>query len=48
MVTEICENELNEIVINSPILEDYLRDKYPKYKFISSTTKCLTDINLAS
>lgn len=40
-VTELCENELNEIVVNSPILEDYLRDKYPKYKFISSTTKCL-------
>ena len=41
LVTEICENELNEIVINSPLLEDYLRNKFPKYKFISSTTKCL-------
>lgn len=43
IVLEICENDLNEIVINSPILEEYIRKNYPKYKFISSTTKCLTD-----
>lgn len=42
LVTEICENDLNEIVINNGILEDYLRQNYPKYKFISSTTKCKT------
>ena len=42
-VTEICENELNEIVVNSPILEEYLMKKYPKYNFISSTTKCILD-----
>lgn len=46
LVTEMCENSLNEIVINSPILEEYLRKKYPKYKIISSTTKCLKDKNL--
>lgn len=48
LVTEYCENELNEIVVNSQVLEDYLRDRFPKYKFISSTTKCLKDKNLAS
>ena len=47
LVTELCENELNEIVVNSSLLENYLRDKYPKYKFISSTTKCLKDKDLA-
>ena len=41
LVTEICENDLNEIVVSSPLLEDYLRTNYPKYKYISSTTKCL-------
>lgn len=41
IVTEICEDEMNEIVVNSPILEEYLRKTYPKYKYISSTTKCL-------
>ena len=43
IVTEMCENEMNEIVVNSPVLEEYLRKTYPKYKFISSTTKCLTN-----
>lgn len=32
---------LNEILCNSPILEEYLREKYPNYSFISSTTKRL-------
>lgn len=30
-----------EVVVNSQILEDYLRDKYPTLSFISSTTKRL-------
>ena len=42
-VTELCENDMNEIVVNSPYLEEYLRNKYPKYKFVSSTTKCVLD-----
>ena len=45
LVLQVCEDELNEIVVNSPILEDYIRTNYPKYKFISSTTKCITDVN---
>ena len=40
LITRICEDSLNEIVINSEGLEKYLREKYPKYNFISSTTKC--------
>lgn len=36
----------NSIIINSPILEKYIRNKYPNYKFISSTTKCLKDEKL--
>ena len=30
-----------EVVVNSPMLEEYLRSKYPKSSFISSTTKRL-------
>lgn len=41
LVTQICENNMNEIVCNSQVLEDYLRETYPQYSFISSTTKCL-------
>lgn len=48
IVTSICQNELNEIVINSNILEEYLRKNYPKYKYISSTTKCLINKEKAS
>lgn len=43
LIASLCEDENNEIVINSPILEEYIRKTYPKYKIISSTTKCLTN-----
>lgn len=42
MILRECENDINEIVVNSPILENYIRKNYPKYKIISSTTKCLS------
>lgn len=41
LVTKECENELNEIVVNSPLLEEYIKINFPKYKIISSTTKCI-------
>lgn len=36
-----ADNGMNEIIVNSPILEKYIRENYPKYKIILSTTKCL-------
>lgn len=44
-VTECANNGMNEILINSPLLEEYLREKYPNFKYISSATKCLRDVN---
>ena len=44
-IMEAANNGMNEVVINSPILEKYLREKYPNFKYISSTTKCLLDNN---
>lgn len=35
---------VNEVLCNSPILEDYLREKYPNLKYILSTTRCERDI----
>ena len=35
----------NEIICNSELLENYLRETYPNYKYLSSTTKRLLDIN---
>lgn len=47
ILLEVAHSELNEIVINSPILENYIRKNYPKYNIISSTTKCLINIEKA-
>lgn len=45
MIMDLANNGMNEVLVNSPILEEYLRDNYPNFKYISSTTKCLTNIN---
>lgn len=37
------EGHKNQIIVNSPVLEEYLRKTYPTYQFISSTTKCITN-----
>lgn len=34
----ICNNGMNEILVNSPLLESYLRTNYPRFKYILSTT----------
>lgn len=41
LMLEIFNDGTNEVVVNSPLMEQYLRDKYPGYKLISSTTKRL-------
>ena len=40
LIATVCHNELNEIVVNNSGLETYLREHYPNYGYISSTTKC--------
>lgn len=35
-IVKCLHNGINEIVVTSPILEDYLRDKYPNFKFVKS------------
>lgn len=35
----------NGIIVHSDILLDYLKNKYPEFCFVSSTTKVLTDYN---
>lgn len=46
MILEICHNGKNEIVVNDEEFEQYLRNKYPNFQYISSTTKCLNTPNL--
>ena len=42
MILRECQNGFNEVVISNEGLELYIREHYPEYNFISSTTKCLT------
>ena len=42
---EVANNGMNEVLTVSPMLEDYLRNKYPNYAYNSSTCKEIKDIN---
>jgi hypothetical protein len=42
----LADNGQNEVLVNSDLLEDFIRATYPSYKIISSTTKCLYDLEL--
>lgn len=44
LILEIGNNGRNEVLVNSPALEAYIRKNYPAYKIISSTTKCLSKV----
>ena len=44
LIMKMADNNLNEVIVNSELLENYIREKYPNYKVISSTTKCLTSL----
>ena len=39
MLCRVAENGLNEIIVNKPVLEDYIRKHYSKFPLISSTVK---------
>lgn len=45
LIMEKANNGMNEVLVNSPVLEDYLRKNYPGFKYISSTTKCERNLN---
>lgn len=42
---ELAKDKGNEVLVNSPLLENYIRENYPSFKLISSTTKCLSTID---
>lgn len=41
----VFDNNNNEIVLNSDILENYIKTYYPNYKLIASTTRCSNQEN---
>lgn len=40
-----ADNGMNEVIVVSPILEEYIRKTYPSFKITSSTCKEIKDIN---
>lgn len=43
MIMKLADNGLNQVLVNQPVLEEYIRKEYPNFPLISSTTKRLTD-----
>lgn len=43
LIMQIANNGKNQVLVNRPVLEEYIRKEYPNYPVISSTTKCMTD-----
>lgn len=44
-IMKTADNGLNEVIVMSPILEEYIRENYPNYKITSSTCKQIKDMN---
>lgn len=44
LIMNIADNGLNQVLVNRPCLEEYIRKTYPSFKLISSTTKRMTDL----
>lgn len=45
VVKILAESSLNAVLVNSPVLEVYLRNKYPQLKINRSTTTCNSDLS---
>ena len=45
LIMQLADNGLNQVLVNSPALEQYISEQYPNYKQISSTTKRITDLD---
>lgn len=43
LIMKLADNGLNQVLVNRPVLEDYIRETYPNFKRISSTTKRIVD-----
>lgn len=43
LIMNLADNGLNEVIVVSPLLENYIRERYPNYKITSSTCKRITD-----
>lgn len=44
-IMKMADNGLNQVIVMSPILEQYIRENYPNYKITSSTCKQIRDMD---
>lgn len=44
LIMRLADNGLNQVLVNVPVLEEYIRREYPNYKLISSTTKRINNM----
>lgn len=45
LMMRLADNGMNQVLVNSPVLEDYIRKTYPGFKILSSTTKRITNVD---
>lgn len=45
LIMRVADNGLNQVLANTEILEAYIRENYPKYPIISSTTKRMINLD---
>ena len=45
MILDMADNGLNECIVNSPAVEDYIRKTHPNYKLTSSTCKGIRELD---
>lgn len=43
LIMRLADNGMNQVLVNLPVLEEYIRREYPGFKLISSTTKRITE-----
>lgn len=45
LIMQVANNGKNHVLVNRPVLEEYLRANYPNFKYISSTTKRIKSVD---
>ncbi len=43
LIMKLADNGLNQVLVNAPVLEEYIKKEYPNFPRISSTTKRIVD-----
>lgn len=44
LIMQLADNGKNQVLVNAPALEAYIRENYPRFPLISSTTKRIIDL----